>query len=96
MAKLNCWEFFECGREPGGTNVDRLGPCTTAIETDATGANHGRAAGRICWTVAGTFNEGVVTGVFAAEKPTCVLCEFHQLVAEEEGEDFILFRVSTG
>ncbi|MBW1827057.1 MAG: hypothetical protein JRI78_08720 [Deltaproteobacteria bacterium] len=27
LPKVNCWEFMECGREPGGEFVDELGVC---------------------------------------------------------------------
>ena len=27
---MNCWEFFRCGREPGGKNAEKLGVCPAA------------------------------------------------------------------
>jgi len=32
--KLNCWEFKNCGRGPGGCKAKRLGICLTAVPDD--------------------------------------------------------------
>lgn len=32
MSRTNCWEYFKCGREPGGSKVDELGVCPAATE----------------------------------------------------------------
>ncbi len=36
---LNCWEFKSCGRGPGGTAVDKLGPCPAAGDVRVDGVN---------------------------------------------------------
>lgn len=31
MSKMNCREFEECGREPGGKNAKQLGVCSDTL-----------------------------------------------------------------
>lgn len=81
---LNCWEFMECGREPGGARVEEMGVCPTATTPTFDGYNGGTNGGRSCWLVAGTYCEGEVQGTFAAKFRDCFKCEFHKLVMEEE------------
>ncbi|MFA5844708.1 MAG: hypothetical protein WC971_07755 [Coriobacteriia bacterium] len=83
-APMNCWEFKKCGREPGGAHVADLGVCPAATEMALDGANLGKASGRACWVVAGTFCEGVVQGTFAQKLQSCTECEFKEIVAREE------------
>ena len=90
MAKLNCWEFKNCGRQPGGAKVDELGMCPAAMAQNADGLNGGKNGGRICWAVSGTFCEGKVQGTFAEKKLSCMGCDFFKKVKEEEGEKFLL------
>jgi tRNA A-37 threonylcarbamoyl transferase component Bud32 len=83
--KLNCWEYMKCEREPGGGKVAELGICPSAIETSFNGINSGENAGRICWAVAGTCQEGEVYGTFAEKRTSCICCDFYKLVQTEEG-----------
>lgn len=83
--KQNCWEYKECGREPGGFEVALYGVCPASTSVEADGLNDGKNGGRICWTIAGTFINGSVTGKFACEKFSCVNCDFFKLVSEEQG-----------
>ena len=46
---LNCWEAKECGREPGGKNVELYGLCSVPEETACNGLNGGENGGRSCW-----------------------------------------------
>lgn len=85
MSKLNCWEFKHCGRQPGGANVDKLGPCPAVTDASFEGYNGGHHGGRICWAVAGTFCGGRVQGSFAQKRLSCMDCEFYTLVESEEG-----------
>ncbi|MBT3274443.1 MAG: hypothetical protein HN368_14900 [Spirochaetales bacterium] len=85
MAKvLNCWEFKQCGREPGGFDADRLGVCPAATDTSSDGVNRGRNAGRRCWVISGTFCDGAAQGIFARKLNNCVMCDFYQIVMNEE------------
>lgn len=84
MAK-NCWEFKQCGRQPGGQKTHELGVCPAAIEKRTDGINQGKNAGRCCWAIAGTLCKGEVQGVFAHKVANCMKCDFFQLVAQEEG-----------
>lgn len=83
-APKNCWEYKDCGREPGGAHVAELGVCPAATEMALDGANRGKASGRACWVVAGTFCGDLVQGTFAEKLQTCAECEFQKMVAREE------------
>ncbi|KAA3605083.1 MAG: hypothetical protein DWQ01_21040 [Planctomycetota bacterium] len=82
----NCWEYFQCGREPGGSKSDSLGVCPVAVQSSDDGRNHGRMGGRLCWTIAGS--------PCAPDKGLkfrkCVNCTFFAKVMEEEGRNFDL------
>lgn len=84
MAKLNCWEYKKCGRQPSGINVAELGVCPAAIEERVDGMNSGKNAGRLCWAIAGTLCFDKVKGTFANRLKTCLDCDFLKLVAREE------------
>lgn len=85
MSKLNCWEFMNCGREPGGKNVSSLGVCPAAEDVSADGLNGGRNGGRLCWAIAGTLCDGKIQGTFAEKRLLCFACDFFRHVKEEEG-----------
>ena len=88
MKKRNCWSFKRCGREPGGKNVQELGICPASVERKLHGIHDGDCAGRACWVVAGTFCGGQSQGTFAQKYHNCEICEFYQMVKEEEGLRF--------
>lgn len=90
MAKLNCWEFKKCGREPGGAKVKDLGVCPAATETRTEGVHGGKCGGRACWAIAGTLCKGQVQGTYAQKGHNCFVCDFYLLVRNEEGKDFLL------
>ena len=92
MAKQNCWEFKQCGREPGGANAEEMGICPAATDALYDGLNEGKNAGRICWAVAGTFCDGNVQGTFAQKRVSCQSCSFLQSLKEDEGVSFIMFK----
>lgn len=89
MAKLNCWEFKKCGRQPGGDKGKDLGVCPAATEVKTDGVNSGKNGGRACWVVSGTLCQGVVQGTFAMKENNCIKCDFYLLVKKEEGRDLI-------
>ena len=91
MKKLNCWEFRNCGREPGGKNAIEFGICPCAKKSDYTGVNGGKYSGRFCWAVAGTYCKGEIQGSFAKKFKDCVNCNFLKYVQEEEGRSFLLY-----
>lgn len=88
--KKNCWEHHNCGREPGGKNVEEMGVCPAAIFHRLDGAHGGKNAGRSCWVVAGTMCGGEVVGSFAKKYQDCRKCEFYISVHEEEGSNFLI------
>ncbi len=90
MAKLNCWEFKNCGRQPGGAKVEELGVCPATVDSSSDGLNGGKNGGRICWAVSGTFCNGEVQGTFAEKRMSCMNCDFFRKVKLEEGQNFLL------
>ncbi len=92
MAKINCWQLKRCGREPDGARVQEFGVCPAATITRLDGVNHGSNGGRACWAIAGTLCGGQVQGTFAAKLPTCLSCDFYQLVRDEEQGDLTSAR----
>ncbi len=89
MAKLNCWEFKKCGREPGGLKTSELGICPAASNTRGEGIHGGKNCGRCCWVLSGTFCGGKVQGIYAAKLASCIACDFYKLVTDEEGRNRI-------
>ncbi len=93
MAKLNCWEFKKCGRQPGGPKAAELGICPATVEERLDGVHGGTNAGRACWVVAGTLCKGVAQGTFAQKYRNCKLCDFYEFVKKEEYPHFIYSAV---
>ncbi len=93
MAKQNCWEFKNCGRQPGGAKAQELGICPASMDATSDGVNEGKRAGRICWALVGTLCGGKVQGTFAQKKTTCLACDFFKKVKEEQGAiDFMMLK----
>lgn len=87
-AKINCWEYTDCGREFGGEKSNELGVCPASIEHFADGINNGKNAGRFCWLISGTCNGREVNGTFAKKLLSCKSCGFFKTVKEQEGVHF--------
>ena len=87
--KINCWEFKECGREPGGENAGELGVCPASVEARLDGVHSGKNAGRACWVVAGTMCKGKIHGTFAQKYSDCAACDFYMEVKGEENGNHI-------
>lgn len=86
---LNCWEFKNCGREPGGLMSEPDGPCPAATALKYDGINGGVAAGRFCWIVAE--NEGCpASGCRRAGR--CHQCDFYRRVAFEEDDAIVVLQ----
>jgi hypothetical protein len=86
--KWNCWEYWECGREPNGKNTSKLGVCPSAAAEGWHGTNSGKNGGRYCWKVTGTMSMGTVEGVVAKQIISCSQCPFFKIVLKEEGNSF--------
>ncbi len=89
---MNCWEFQECGREPGGKKAREMGVCPVTVESSVSGINHGKNAGRSCWAVAGTLCGGDQQGTYAEKLGNCLQCDFYAFVRGQEREKFINTR----
>ncbi len=87
MAKMNCWEVKNCGRQTGGAKATELGVCPAATETELNGVNSGVNGGRACWAIAGTLCGAKIQGTYAEKESNCLACELYQQVKEEE-DDF--------
>jgi hypothetical protein len=88
--KKNCWEYQQCGREPGGKNLDEAGVCPAATDERFDGINNGKNSGRFCWAVAGTLCKGKVQGTFAKKFMDWLKCPFYLIVEREEDSSFVL------
>jgi len=78
--KINCWEFFGCGREPGGDTAKKLGVCPVFTSFRSHRKNHGKKAGRACWEIKSTACHNSLGSSFN----DCTKCPFFLLVQYEE------------
>jgi len=84
MAKLNCWEHKNCGRQPGGHKSQELGICPVTTHQELHGAHEGKNAGRACWAIAGSLCGGKIQGTYAQKLSNCWRCDFMNVVKKEE------------
>lgn len=84
MEKLNCWEYTNCGRNPGGKNVSTLGVCPASILTSANGYLGGENGGRACVYITGTFCAGTIQGTFKDKEKHCTECDFYKSLRKDE------------
>ncbi len=90
MERLNCWEYFKCGRESGGINTTELGTCPASTIPGSYGINGGTYSGRYCWTVKGTICDAKIQGGLEDKLLNCINCSFFKLVNFEEGREFTI------
>lgn len=88
MKKQNCWEYTNCGRQPGGPRVAEMGVCRASTYSDMDSINGGKNGGRSCWALAGTFCQSQAQGTFAMKIANCIRCDFYKKVVLEEGKGF--------
>lgn len=91
--RRNCWEYKNCGREPGGKCVHEFGECPAATDKMYEGIHGGKNAGRACWVVSGTFCKGEPDGTFTDKFKNCFACDFYNTVRREEFPEFQLAAV---
>ncbi|OGW28973.1 MAG: hypothetical protein A2X56_04450 [Nitrospirae bacterium GWC2_57_13] len=94
VSRVNCWEFKQCGRQPGGEKVEELGVCPVTEARKLHGVHGGVNAGRACWIVAGTMCGGKVAGTFAQELGNCWKCDFYSSVRSRENDATLGFSGS--
>ena len=87
--KKNCWEFFKCGREAGGSNEMDCGVCPASTESKLNGVHGGKNAGRACWAINGTFCNDCFTKKFNEKFSSCLSCDFYKHVSSVEGTNFL-------
>ena len=90
--KLNCWQFKNCGREPGGILANLLGECPVARTMKFDGLNDGIGAGRACWMV----HNSVCKQPKNLSSPInpCHTCDFYKRVVFEQEEN-LCFRYTS-
>jgi hypothetical protein len=81
--RINCWEYTNCGMEPGGIFAQIYGPCPVPKMMKYDGINGGRGAGRACWMI---MNNSRSKGPFVCKNSrlSCCQCEFFRRVHNEE------------
>lgn len=83
--KLNCWEYMNCGMEPGGLFAKNYGPCPIPQMMRHDGVNGGRGAGRVCWEVMpGKSGDNSIS--CRNRRSNCNDCKFYLRVHSEEEE----------
>jgi hypothetical protein len=83
--KLNCWEYLNCGMEPGGIFSKIHGPCPIPLMMRYDGVNGGQGAGRICWEIVSQRSQN--QELFACRSSrSCVHCKFYHRVHSEQEE----------
>ncbi len=83
--KLNCWEYMNCGMEPGGIFSKLYGPCPIPLKMRFDGINGGRGAGRICWEIMP--GESRHANILCRNRrQSCQNCKFFLRVHSEEEE----------
>ena len=82
---INCWEFKQCGREPGGFNTSELGVCPVSTYEQVSGVHSGKNGGRCCWIFYGAFSCGAGDPkTFDEHIETCNQCTFYMLLHKSE------------
>jgi hypothetical protein len=89
MTKNNCWDHFQCGRQPGGEKAREIGICPAASQTILNGFNEGINGGRACWAIAGTLCKGKTQGTYAQKLGDCLRCEFYASVRQDQGGSLV-------
>lgn len=91
MAKQNCWEFKQCGKDLYGDRKEATGACPASMEKRLNGEHGGKNAGRACWVVNGTLcDDGKKADRFSKKFEDCCKCDFYKKVKSEEAADFHL------
>ncbi|MDH3891535.1 MAG: hypothetical protein OEV49_10670 [candidate division Zixibacteria bacterium] len=83
--KLNCWQFKNCGREPGGVLTELVGECPVARTMKYDGLNDGIGAGRACWMVRNAACKEAQN--MSAPVDPCHTCDFYKRVVFEQDEE---------
>lgn len=76
MKRKCCWEFKDCGREPGGRNVAELGVCPVPAGEELEGCCGPADMCSSCWTEVGTLCGGDVQGIYAKKLGNCMKCDY--------------------
>jgi len=91
MAKLNCWEFNKCGREPKGEKAHELGICPAAVFDESDGFCDGKNGGRACMYISGTLCNENISGTRIEARKNCGSCDFYGMIKLEHGSEASVF-----
>lgn len=90
--RTNCWEYKNCGLEPGGKNAEARGVCPVAIQTKYDQVNNGKNGGRLCWFVDKTLCNNEQQESFLEKFELCLTCDFYLLVQKQQGRHLVVVR----
>ncbi|MCI5120775.1 MAG: hypothetical protein D3908_06215 [Candidatus Electrothrix sp. AUS4] len=80
---MNCWEFKNCGREPGGINSSELGVCPVSTHNELDGIHSGINGGRCCWIFYGAVSCSMEESkTFDEHVATCRTCGFYRMACK--------------
>ncbi len=82
--KRNCWEYMNCGRNPGGHAAAGSGVCPVSLHEELNGVHGGKNAGRACWAVDDSLCPEVQRESQQKKFSGCWKCEFYHSVKNEE------------
>ena len=91
MAKINCWEFNQCGREPKGEKAHELGICPAAVFDESDGFCNGKNGGRACMYISGTLCNENISGTRIEARKNCGSCDFYGMIKLEHGSEASVF-----
>ena len=92
MGKLNCWNWKNCGRYPGGPKTSELGACPAATFGGSDGFLNGRNGGRACCYITGTFCGGKIQGTHMDKSKGCKECDYYFALKSEFGNGLSLIQ----
>ncbi len=84
----NCWDKLHCGRTPGGRNEKEYGLCPTYLAEHLSGTNRGKAGGRSCFAIDGTFTQILTSSIAGFRRYSCSSCPQLRCIIEQEGKGF--------
>ena len=76
--KLHCWEFMNCGMEPGGIFAATYGPCPAAVSILEEEASHDEKI-RSCWEIMPD-NTKNITYTCRFSRKSCHDCLYYQRI----------------
>jgi len=86
-AKINCWDYKNCGRTIKDRNAKAPAICPAFSHTALNGINGGKNGGRSCWLIPGTLCGRRIQRSCVTKSLACSLCDFKRFVLREGNPD---------